>query len=74
MIVPIADVLKAAKPLFCGLDRPLAAPGGADDDRPLTPSHNGIEPSSANFSSTDLTNRYVVVGLDHCRGVALPGR
>jgi hypothetical protein len=74
MIVPIANVLKAGKPLFCDLDRPLAAPGGADDDRPLTRSHNGIEPSGANFSSIDLTKRYVVVGLNHCRGVALPGR
>jgi hypothetical protein len=45
MIAPIANVLEAGKPLFCGLDRPLAAPGGADDDRALTGPYNDIEPS-----------------------------
>ena len=40
MIAPIANALEAGKPLFCGLNRPLAAPGRADDDRALTGSHN----------------------------------
>jgi len=44
-IAPIANALEAGKPLFCGLDRPLAAPGRADDDRALTGPHNDIEPS-----------------------------
>jgi hypothetical protein len=46
MIVPIANVLEAGKPLFCGLNRSLAAPGRADDDGTLTGSHNDIEPSA----------------------------
>src|SRR6516164_566512 len=45
MIAPIANALEAGKPLFCRLDRPLAAPGRADDDRALTGSHDDIEPS-----------------------------
>ena len=73
MIVPIANVLKAGKPLFCGLDRPLAAPGGAALIARCTVSQR-YRTERREFLITDLTKRYVVVGLNHCRGVALPGR
>ena len=56
MIVPIANVFEAGKPLFCGLDRPLAAPGGADDYRALTGSYTDIE-SSVFVQTTYPVNR-----------------